>query len=183
MTARDLILAAGDYPWEVLGVFVALPLVSWLLGMILGSQRGESSPWKYLYSVLVYLACVPGMLAAVLTGYAVLFTRQNLLDVNLLVYVLPIVSMTVTLLLINKTVAFEKIPGFDRLSGLMVMIAVTFVLVLALEKTRIWLVFGASIYSAIALVLVCYGLLKWGAHMLFRKKDEPRIKPPSLNLR
>lgn len=183
MTTRELIMMAGMYPWHVLGAFVAVPFLAGLLGLILGVQRAKQSPWRYLYSILVHLACVPGMAAAVLTGYAVLFTRQNLLDVNLLIYLLPIMSMAATLLFIRRNVSFDDIPGFDRLSGLMVMIAITFMLVLALERTRIWLVFGASIYTVFALVIVCYGLLKWGAYMLFRRKDESRIEPPSFGLR
>ena len=74
--------------------------------------------------------------------------------------------------------SFDDIPGFDRLSGLMVVIAITFVLVLAIEKTRIWLFFGGSITRLILLVAGLLALLKWGAYMLFRKKDEPKRDPP-----
>ena len=122
------------------------------------------------------------LFAAVLTAYTLFFTRENLLDVNMLVYVLPIVSMTATLILIRKNASFDEIPGFDRLSGLMVLIAITFVFVLIIERTRIWVLFGGSLASLAALVVGLYALLKWAAYMVFRRKDEPRVKPPSLKL-
>jgi hypothetical protein len=183
MTARDLVALAAQYQWHLTALFVVLPLVSGLMRFAHGQGRGGLSPWKYLYSVMIYLSCVPGILAAILTGYALFFTKENLLDVNLVIYMLPIVSMAVTLIIIAKSVSFDDIPGFDRISGLMVLLAITFVLVLAIQKTRIWLLFGGSIYTLIGLVVGLYALLKWGAYMLFRRKDEPLIKPPSLKLR
>jgi len=72
----------------------------------------------------VYLVCIPGLLASVLTSYSLFFRHADLLNVNLAVYFLPIISMIVTLILIHKTVNFEKrarlrphfwIDGHDRL--------------------------------------------------------------------
>jgi len=183
MTARQIVAWVGQYPWHLTVLFIILPLVSGLIGLIHGRDRGGLSPWKYVYAVLVYAACIPGMLAAVLTGYILFFTRQNMLDVNLLVYIAPIISMAATLIAIGKNVSFEEVPGFDRVTGLMVLLGVTFVLMLGLERTRIWLFFGSSIFALIAIVAVLFALLKWAAHMLFRSKSEPRIKPRSFDLK
>jgi hypothetical protein len=131
---------------------------------------GGRSPWRYFYALLVYLACIPGIFASVLTGYALFFHNENLLDVNILVYLLPIATMTATLYLIRNNVEFDRIPGFDRLSGLMIMIAVSFAMALALQKTRIWIFFGSSIVTLFALALGLFALLKWGAHMFFRPR-------------
>lgn len=180
MTARELTLVAEAYPWHLTAYFLALPIGSALLGICHGRKNGGLSPWKYLYSAIVYLACVPGLLAGVLIGYALFFTKQNLMDVDLLVFVMPVVSMTVTLILVSKRVDFDQVPGFDRLSGLMVMIAVTFILALAIIKTRIWLVFGDSVLTLVVLVLGLFALLRWGAYMLFRRKEDPKIERPSL---
>ncbi len=183
MTARELVMFASQYPWHLTAYFVVVPVLSVLVGIAHGPGRGILAPWKYLYSLLIHLACVPGILATILTGYALFFTRENLLDANLVVYIFPIVSMALTLILIRRTVSFDDIPGFDRISGLIVLLAVTFVLVLGIQRTRIWLFFGSSIYTIIALVAVLFALLKWGAYMLFRQRHEPRIKPPSLDLK
>jgi hypothetical protein len=130
--------------------------------------------------VLVYAVCVPGMFAAVISGYALFFTRENLLDANLLVYFLPIISMVVTLIFIGKNVSFEEVPGFDRLSGLMVMVGCSFAIALAIQKTKIWIFFGGSIEKLFLLAAGVFALLKWGTYTLFRRRDEPRQERPPL---
>src|ERR1041384_8262037 len=139
MTTRELIQLTERHPVVLASVFVAAPLAAWLCGVLHGREKGAQSPWKYFYSALVYLACVPGMFAGVLTGYALFFTGENLLDASVLVYLLPIVSMVLTLALIRKNVSFDDIPGFERLSGLMIMLGCSFAIALAIQKTRIWL--------------------------------------------
>ena len=178
MTTRELIQKADSHAWVIVGVFVALPLIAWLCGRLHGRGNGGGSPWKYVYSVLVYFACAPGLFACVLTAYTLFFTRENLLDVNPVVYLLPIVSMIVTLVFIRKNVEFDLVPGFDRLSGLMVMIGCTFAIVLAIERTRIFVVFGGSIERLFLLAAGIFALLKWGAYMLFRERDEPKKDLP-----
>ena len=179
MTLRELIQLIGDRPFVLSSILAFSPLASWLIGRLHGRGNGGRSPWRYLYSAIVYLTCMPGILASVLTGYALFFRNDNLLDVNVLVYILPVVSMTITLFVIRNSVDFDEIPGFDRLSGLMVMIAVSFAVALAVTKTRIWLFFGGSIGTLVVVCAGVFALLKWGAYMFFRRRDEPRIEPPS----
>ena len=178
MTTREFIRLAGEH-WLVLtGVFLALPLITWLCGQAHARGQGGASPWKYIYAVLVYLACVPGLFAAVLTAYTLFLSHENLLDVNPLVYFLPLASMIVTLVLLRKNVDFEEVPGFDRLSGLMAMIGCSFALALAIQKTNIWIFFGGSIEKLFLLAAGVFALLKWGTCALFRRRDEPKIEPP-----
>ena len=114
MTINNLINLAAGHQLALLIFFVALPIVAWLCGRIHGRGNGGTAPWKYIYSVLVYLVCIPGLMASVLTGYQLFFQRADMLNVNLAIYLLPIVSMIVTLIFIHKTVDFENVPGFDR---------------------------------------------------------------------
>ena len=178
MTTRDLIQLAGQHPVGLLLVFVAPPVLAWLAGSLQGNGRGKLPPWKYLYAVLVYLVCVPGMFAGVITAYTLFFSRENLLDANLLVYFLPVASMVATLVLIRKNVSFDDVPGFDRLSGLMVMVACSFVIALVIQKTRIFVFFGGSIEKLFLLAAGVFALLKWGTYMLFRQRSEPKQEPP-----
>ncbi|MFC1836810.1 hypothetical protein ACFL2Q_19150, partial [Thermodesulfobacteriota bacterium] len=90
MTTQDLIRSASEYPWLLLAYFLILPILTVLLGLLHDRHSGGRPPWRYFYAAIVYLVCIPGMLAAVLTGYALFFTGKNLLQVNLLVYFLPI---------------------------------------------------------------------------------------------
>jgi hypothetical protein len=178
MSINELIKLANGHWLALLIFFVAPPVIAWLCGLIHGRGNGGHAPWKYIYSVLVYLVCIPGLFACVLTGYELFFQRGDLRNVNLAIYFLPIVSMVVTLIFIHKTVNFENVPGFDRISGLMVMMGCSFVIALAIDKTRIWLLFHGSIAMLFALAAGIFALLKWGTYMLFRRHDEPKQPAP-----
>jgi uncharacterized membrane protein len=180
MTLNDLIHLADGHSLALAGIFVAAPVMAWAAGRLHQPGQGGAAPWKYVYAVLVYLACVPGMFASVLTAYALFFGHENLLNVNLLVYFLPVVSMVVTLVFIHKSVTFDAVPGFDRLSGLMVMVGCSFAIALAIQKTNIWLLFGGSIEWLVALAVGVFALIKWGTYMLFRRRDEPKQERPKL---
>jgi hypothetical protein len=181
VTARDVIDLAGRNPWAIAAVSVAPPLLA-LLAARGGVTASPSAFRRYFYAVLVYLVCVPGIGAAVLTAYTLFFTRESLLDKDLLVHVLPIVSMAATLPLIRKGISFDDVPGFDRLSGLMVLIAVTFIIVLVIQKTFVGIFFGASFAVLLALGAFLFALLKWGAGAVLRSPEEPRTKPPAFPL-
>jgi hypothetical protein len=107
-----------------------------------------------------------------------LFVQQNLLDVNALVTLAPIASMAVTLAIAGRNVDFGPLPGFGRLSGLMVTLGLTFAVVFALSRTRLWIVFGGSIFLLIAIGAFVFALIKWGGYMAFRRRDEPALPPP-----
>ena len=178
MTTREFIHHADQHPIVLAAALVAPPVVAWAAGRLHHRGPAGAGLGKYLYAVLVYLLCVPGMFAGVLTAYTLFFSRENLLDVSLLVYFLPIVSMIVTLVLIRKSVSFDEVPGFDRLSGLMVMVGCSFAIALAIQTTNIWIFFGGSIERLFLLAAGIFALLKWGAYMLFRRRDEPKTERP-----
>jgi hypothetical protein len=119
------------------------------------------------------------MFAGVVTAYMLFFSRENLLDANLLVTLVPVLSMAATLVLVRKSVPFDQVPGFDRLSGLMAMVGCSFAIALAVQKTNIFLFFGGSIQTLFALAAGVFALLKWGAYTLFRRGDEARREPPA----
>lgn len=178
MTIRELFDYAGNHSLALLVLLLIPPLLVWGMSLCHPRESGTTSPWKYAYSGLVYVTCVPGMFAAVVTGYALFFTRENLLDVNFLAYLLPIASMAATLVLIERRVGFAGLPGLGRLWGLMVLLGISFALALAIQKTAIWLFFGGSILMLLALAAFAFALLKWASYMLFRRTDEPETKPP-----
>lgn len=170
MSINEFIGFVGKNALVAFLVLISPPALAALWGLIHKRERSGSSPWKYGYSVLVYLACVTGMFAAVLVCYALFFTRQSLLNVNALVYFLPLVSMAATLLIIRGRVGFTELPGFGRLSGLMIMLAVSFVIALAIDRTRIFLGFFGSIDRLFILVGAIFALLKLGFWLAFGKR-------------
>jgi hypothetical protein len=173
MSIKDFIGFLGDHALVTAIALVSVPLAAFLWSLVQGKREGARSPWKYGYSVLVYLACIPGVFAAVLVSYALFFTRQSLLNVNALAYFLPIAAMIATLLVVRNRVSFAALPGFGRLSGLIVMIAVSFVIALAIDKTRIFLGFFGTIDRLFILVAAIFILLKAGFWLAFgRRKRE-----------
>ncbi len=176
MTFRELVQFAAQEPWYLLGIFAAVPLLALLTGLLHGEGAGGKSPWKYVYAVLIYLSCFCGIFTLLLTAYMLFFTKESLLDVNVLVYVLPTISMIMTLILIRRNVSFDEVPGFGRLWGLMVMIGITFVVVLAIQKTRIWLAFGSSFFTLLLVVAVLFAILKWSSDRVLgrsRQREGP----------
>ncbi len=137
MTLREFFDYLGANPAVVVAFFLGIPFTALLAG-IMGKGEGHLSPWKYLYSVLIYLVCVPGIFAASLAVYLFLFERGgSIFNVNLLTQVLPIVSMIATLGIIRRNAPFNYIPGFGRLSGLMTMIFAVFVLMFFLDRLHL----------------------------------------------
>ena len=67
MTTRDLIHQADLHPVALAVALAAPPLISWVIGRFHDHGPGGAGPWRYFYAALVYLACVPGMFAGVLT--------------------------------------------------------------------------------------------------------------------
>jgi hypothetical protein len=170
MTIEDLINILGSYPKPLLLFFFLLPLLTYLYGKLYQPGKGIYPPRNYIYSIFIYLTCIPGIFAAVITIYSLLFTNQNLLQVNTLVYFIPIISMILTLIAIRQNVKLDQIPGFFRLRGLMVLLTATFILALILVRMRLWLFFGGSMIAFLIMLIILFFLLRWGSKTLFRGK-------------
>ncbi|MBP6825307.1 MAG: hypothetical protein KA165_02000 [Saprospiraceae bacterium] len=156
MTLRELFDFLSQNPSIILAFFLGIPFTALLAG-IFGKGEGHLSPWKYLYAILIYLVCVPGIFAAALAVYLFLFERGgSVFNVNLLTQVLPVASMILTLGIIRSSASFDYIPGFDKLSSLMLMIAAVFVLMYILD--RLYLVAWVNVPVQYLLLIVA-GLL------------------------
>ena len=90
--------------------------------------------------------------------------------------------MVVTLGIVRASVNKDDDPRFDRITGLMTLAAVTFLIILAIEKTRIRLFFAGSIPRLMGLLIGVFALLKWAAYMLFRRRGKPKLEPPAFPL-
>jgi len=173
MSFEDLFQWLNRYPLWVSGFLLLPPAISGLLRFMHKPGGGEKSPWKYAYSVMVYWVCVPGLFAAMLTAYLLFFQNANLLKVNVLVFFLPVLSMVGTLLLVKSNVgSFAAVPGFGRLSGLMVMLGVSFAIAFALHRLHFGILFFGDLGSLLIIALAAFGLLKWGLAR-FSGKDAP----------
>jgi len=156
MTLQEFFNYLDANPLVVLFFFIGIPLTA-LLANVMGRGEGHLSPWKYFYAVLVFAACIPGIFAAALAVYMFLFERgSSIFNVNLLTQALPIVSMIVTLAIVRRNAPFEYIPGFGKLSSLMMMIAAIFILMFLLDRVRIIAWVNIPVHY---LLLIVVGLL------------------------
>lgn len=155
MTLREFFDLLGDNPAYLLFFFAMLPITALLAGL-LGKDEGHLTPWKYLYSALVYLACVPGIFAVALSIYLFLFERRSIFDTDVYTQVLPIFAMVLTLFIIRKNVDLDNIPGFGKLSGLVIMIITVLFFMWIIDKTRIF-VFSYLPFQYVILIFI--GLL------------------------
>ena len=167
MTLNELI-SVIDKQSIVLILFGVAPLLALGLRLFHGKGGGSKSPWKYLYSVLVYLCAIPGMFSAVLCLYTMLFLQQSLLDKSVTVYFAPMLSMILTLGSISRFVSLDDVPGFERISGLMTLLGITFFILLVLNRFNVWVVFFGNIGMMFVIGLILFLLLRWGAARAFR---------------
>lgn len=156
MTLRELFDYLDSNPLSVVAYFLLI-LITALLAGFMGKDEGHLSPWKYLYSAIIYLVCVPGIFAAALAVYLFLFEQGgSIFNVNLLTQVLPVAAMLVTLGVVRRNVEFGYIPGFGRLTDLIMTIFTVFLLMYLLNRLHL----VAWVYVPVQwLILIVVGLL------------------------
>ena len=161
MTLQEFFDWVSFHPGWLLFFFIFIPLSALIAGWI-GKGEGHLSPWKYYYSILVYLVCIPGLFAIFLSVYLFLFERLSIMNTNLFTQLLPIVSMVLTLLIVRKNVDLDQVPGFGKLSGLIFMISAILVVMIVIDRTRL-LAFTFVRFEYVLLLFVAMLLLaRWG---------------------
>ncbi len=155
MTLQQLFQQLAEHPAYLVFYFSIIPLMAFLAGL-LGRNEGHLAPWRYLYSILIYFVCVPGIFSISLSAYQFLFERRSIMDADVFAQVLPVASMIITLLIIRRNVSLDYIPGFDKLGGLITMITAVLALMWFVDRTRL-IVFSYIRIEYVLLILV--GLL------------------------
>ena len=156
MTLREFFDYLSTHPLAIMGFFLLIPLIALMAGWM-GRGEGHLSPWRYLYSLLVYAVCIPGIFSVTLSLYLFLFERGgSIMNLNLLTQVAPALSMILTLGIIRRNTPCESIPGFGKLSSLMMTIGAVFVLMYLLDRTHLIAFVSVPVQY---LVLIVVGLL------------------------
>ncbi len=180
MSIRDLIQIVDQHYQYAAVALGCVPLIAYLLGWLLEPRAGERSPWKFIYSVLIYAACVPGIFAIAISAYSLFFRNEDLLNVSILTYLLPIASMLSTIGIMRKNVQFDHIPGFDRLVGLMMLMFVSFIGAFIIQRMQILLLFHGSFMIFAVIAIVLFVILKLSVGMVTGGK---RVEAESRGLR
>lgn len=167
MTLQDAFERVSEQPAYALFYFSVIPVTALLAGW-LESEEGHLSPWKYLYATLLYAVSIPGIFAITLNIYLFLFERRSIMDTNLFTQVLPFLSMVATILIIRNNVDLDRIPGFDKLSGLVLMISAAFGIMWFVDRTRIIVFSYLPFYYVILIFLGLLLLIRVGWSRLVR---------------
>lgn len=157
MTFRELFDYAAAQPGVVALFLLSVPALAFLLNRWAGTTAPEIWRWRYLYVGLVYAACIPGMFAVTLAVYLFLFERQSVWAMNLVVQVLPVLTMIATLMLVKRKLPFQYIPGFGRLSGFLTLIAALIGVLWFVDRLRLvaftYVPFGYVVVGFVVLLL------------------------------
>jgi hypothetical protein len=161
MTINDLFQYAIDHPLNVVFYFFLIPFAALLAGWM-EREEGHLPPWNYLYSTLVYLVSVPAILAVAYTIYKWLFERGSIMDANIMLQLLPIASMLITFYIVKKQVRIESLPGFSRLSGLVIMISAALIFMWFIDRVHIVVFSHMPIQYLLIIFLVLLVVIRFG---------------------
>jgi hypothetical protein len=165
MTLGEFFKLCGENPTLLIGFFLIVPLIA-LLALFFSNRQGHLSPWKYLFSVLIYLVAIPGIFAVTLSVYMFLFERRSIMDTNIYTQVLPVVSMLATFILIRRQVDLDLVPGFGKLSGLITILSVLIVVMWIIDKTHIYSITFMPFYVVILILVAGFLLIRMGLKRL-----------------
>ena len=158
MTFRNLSDYAAAQPGMVAFFLLLIPVSTVVLNRVAGATAPEIWRWRYLYAALVYAACIPGMFAVTLAIYLFLFERQSVWAMNLVLQVLPVLTMIATLMLIRRKLPFQYIPGFGRLSSFLTLIVALIGVLWFMDRLRLvaftYVPFGYVVGGFVALLLL-----------------------------
>lgn len=167
MTLGEFFTSCSENPTVLLFFFVALPLTALLAGYF-GKGEGHLSPWKYLYSALIYMSAIPGIFSITLSIYMFFFERGSIMNANIYTQILPIIIMLITFWIIRKNVSFDSIPGFDKINGLIFFLTILIILLWILEKTNIYVFTYMPFLQFILLFVAMIFLLRFGLKRMFK---------------
>ncbi len=157
----DLIARLQAYKIELSFSMLALPFLAWGAGSIV--KRFSPRAANCFLAVPVYIAVLPGICTTVALAYLLFIARVNVLEkVDLILYLGPILCMVATLYAISRVSRFDDIPGFDRLSGLMILAGLAFGLTLFIAKLHFLVAFFASLTTLFFLFIAILALFMFG---------------------
>jgi len=164
MTVQNLLNWFSANPNLVLVYFIIVFAIS-LIGLLFVTPKNFKTPINYLYSILIYAVTIPGLLTLVLLLYRFFFLKTNLLHLDVITNFVPLIGMVITLIVIKKTIPMSLIPGFGKLSGLFIIIIITFIITYLLQK----MFFGVFFVGKIQYLIVFFLALLFGLKIAWNR--------------
>jgi hypothetical protein len=139
MTLRDIFDQVSANPSALIWFLLCIPLLTFIVSIWQDPTiPPQQSQTRYIYAVLAYAAAIPGIFAFTLNLYTFLFERQSIWTMNLVTQVLPIITMVITLIMIKRSIPFEYIPAFGKLSGFITIIFAAIGIMWFVDRLRIY---------------------------------------------
>ncbi len=160
MTLQQLLDIFTQYQTETLYFFFGIPFLAVI--SIFFKKKYSKNLWvKVFDSLLIYLVSVPWILSLILSIYSIFILKGNILELNVLPYFVPLISMWVTYTIIQKSIWLKEIPWFWKISSLLLLIFLTFIVVFILQKMFIWVVFVWSLGYIVWLFVIIFIAMKF----------------------
>jgi hypothetical protein len=80
-----------------------------------------------------------------------------------------VLAMLATILIVRRTVDLDRIPGFDKITGLMLIMFAVFAILWVLDKTHIWVVSYLPFWQGILIFAALLLLIRFGWSKLAKK--------------
>ncbi len=160
MTLQQLLDIFTQYQTQTLYFFFGIPLLA--VVSIFFKKKYSKNLWvKVFDSLLIYLVSVPWILSLILSIYSIFILKGNILELNILPYFVPLISMWITYTIIQKSIWLKEVPWFGKISSLLLLIFLTFIVVFILQKMFIWVVFIGSISYIVWLFIIIFVAMKF----------------------
>lgn len=167
MTLRQFFEWVQSEPSLVLYYYVFLFALT-LLANYFAKSAQEPGLLRWVYAVIIYLVCIPGIFAVTLNVYFFLFEKRSIMDAELLLQFLPILMMIAILYLIKKQIQLDHIPGMEKLSSLIVIISVLLSLMWVVDRTHLYAISFVPFYYVILVLVIGILLIRNATRNLFR---------------
>jgi hypothetical protein len=139
MTLRDIFDQVSANPSALIWFLLCIPLLTFIVSIWQDPNvPPQQSQTRFIYAVLAYAAAIPGIFAFTLNLYTFLFERQSIWTMNLVTQVLPIITMVITLIMIKRSIPFEYVPAFGKLSGFVTIIFAAIGIMWFVDRLRIY---------------------------------------------
>lgn len=155
----------------MLALFVGIFVASLVVAFAGAKVDLTKSPLRWAATACIYAAGIPGAFSSALVLYTLFFRNDDLLDVSLAVYAVPILCMAACHVVMSRKLDLHQVPGFDRLEGLAIVLILGFFGALVLHNTRFFFWFHGTLVDFLIVAGVLIAVLHWGTRRMF---GEPR---------
>lgn len=137
MTIEDLLTYLTNDKTALFLFFILLPIITVII-TIVSAGRSLEKPYSYLFSGLLFVVCIPGVLSITLWIYSMFFERKAIWQLPFFVYYLPIIIMAICIYILKKKrIPIRRLPWSGELYELLVLSTITFASILIMMKLDI----------------------------------------------